>query len=379
MHAGQRRHRAGRAEQVEAPPLHQMVEPVAALEVVEHAPRHRRPWPRRSRGVTSRPPKRSASDTTPTGSDVQATMWLASRGERCPLTSISAISDEPPPMSNSTTPSVSRSTSEPQPETASRASVWRSMISSVEPGLRLRPASRNSSPFSAARQASVAISRALLDARGRAACRRRSSAPRRRGPSPPRDSLPLRRQPLAQPHDARKRVDDAELARTAGHGDQQPAIVGAEIERGEDRQVLARRPARLARATDGRRCCRDLDADVGDRRRRRQTCASPRRIGQRRRAQIPCGRACACAAACPSASGAVRLPVPAWPGRCRRPTRAEASAPGAGTMKLPDTPASGAPAPVSRSSTLMSSCAARTRTDAACAIRFSVGDTIAAA
>ena len=47
--------------------------------------------------------KRAAdgSVTTPTGSDVQDTIWLASRCERRPVRSISAISAEPPPMSNS--------------------------------------------------------------------------------------------------------------------------------------------------------------------------------------------------------------------------------------------------------------------------------------
>ena len=48
-------------------------------------------------------------------------------------------------------------------------------------------------------------------------------------------------QPLAQPDDARKGIDDAELAVAARHRDQQPAIVGAEIERGEHRQFLQRR------------------------------------------------------------------------------------------------------------------------------------------
>ena len=133
--------------------------------------------------VTSRPPKRSASETTPTGSEVQETMWLASRGERWPETSISAISEEPPPMSNSTTPCVSRSTSEPQPDTASRASVWRSMISSFKPGLGL----------DAVEELGAVLGRAagfggdqpgLPDRAAAQACRRRSSAPRRRGPSP---------------------------------------------------------------------------------------------------------------------------------------------------------------------------------------------------
>ncbi|TIT07216.1 MAG: hypothetical protein E5W86_28995, partial [Mesorhizobium sp.] len=48
-------------------------------------------------------------------------------------------------------------------------------------------------------------------------------------------------QPLAQPDDAREGIDDAELAVARRHRDQQPAIVGAEIERGEDRQFVLRR------------------------------------------------------------------------------------------------------------------------------------------
>ena len=55
------------------------------------------------------------------------------------------------------------------------------------------------------------------------------------------------RQPFAQPHDARECVDDAELARASGNGDEQPAVVGAEVERGEHRQIVGDRPARLRR------------------------------------------------------------------------------------------------------------------------------------
>ena len=139
-------------------------------------------------------------------------------------------------MSNSTTPSVSRSTSEPQPDTASRASVWRSMISSVEPGLAPDAREELLAVLGGAAGLGGDQPRAA-DRRGRAACRRRPSAPRRRGPSPRRPAG--RWPPAPRPaDDARKGVDDAELARTAGHRDQQPAIVGAEIERGEHRQVV---------------------------------------------------------------------------------------------------------------------------------------------
>jgi hypothetical protein len=49
------------------------------------------------------------------------------------------------------------------------------------------------------------------------------------------------RQPFAQANDARKGVDDAKLARPAGHRDQEAAIVGAEVERGESRRMMRTR------------------------------------------------------------------------------------------------------------------------------------------
>ena len=48
-----------------------------------------------------------------------------------------------------------------------------------------------------------------------------------------------RRKALAEPHDAREGVDDAELARPRRLGDQQAAIVGAEVERGIERGIVA--------------------------------------------------------------------------------------------------------------------------------------------
>ena len=84
MDAGQRGHRAGGAEQMEARPLRRWSRRWRPSKSHEHARRRRRPSRRTTRRDTSRPPKRSASETTPTGSEVQATMWLASRGERWP-------------------------------------------------------------------------------------------------------------------------------------------------------------------------------------------------------------------------------------------------------------------------------------------------------
>ena len=47
-----------------------------------------------------------------------------------------------------------------------------------------------------------------------------------------------RAQPLAEPDDARKGIDDPELARSRRLGDQQPAIVGAKVERGVEAILL---------------------------------------------------------------------------------------------------------------------------------------------
>ena len=85
------------------------------------------------------------------------------------------------------------------------------------------------------------------DAAGGASCRRRSSAPRWCGPWPRRRARRLAPSALAQPDDAREGIDDAEpLAPRPRH--QQPAIVGAEIERGQHSPVAADRTARLRRA-----------------------------------------------------------------------------------------------------------------------------------
>ena len=65
-----------------------------------------------------------------------------------------------------------------------------------------------------------------------------------------------RRQPLAEAHDARIGVDDAELPGPAGRRDEQPAIVGAEIERGKER--------RQHRGNDGRCLKGPFDHDDGD-------------------------------------------------------------------------------------------------------------------
>ena len=115
-----------------------------------------------------------------------------------------------------------------QPSTASRASSAGSMMSSTMP-VSSRTRSANSAPLSPGGRPR---SRPSATARrcGASACRRRSRARRPRGPSRPRDSSPAARQALAEPDDARESVDDGEPALVRAR-DQQPAIVGAEIDR----------------------------------------------------------------------------------------------------------------------------------------------------
>ncbi len=57
-----------------------------------------------------------------------------------------------------------------------------------------------------------------------------------------------RRDPLPEPDDARERVDHAKAV-TGRTGDQQPAIVGAKVQRGIDAGCRRRRMARAGRAT----------------------------------------------------------------------------------------------------------------------------------
>ena len=132
-------------------------------------------------------------------------------------------------MSNSTTPSACGSISGVQPVAASRASVSRSITSSSRP-ISCATRARKSSPFSAARQASVAISRARVTPLFFILLRQIVSAAMARSIAA---SLmrPRAGDALAEPDDAGKRVDHAEAV--AGRTrDQQTAIVGAEIERG---------------------------------------------------------------------------------------------------------------------------------------------------
>ena len=183
-------------------------------------------------------------------------------------------------MSNSNMLSARGSASEPQPRAARRASVSRSMTSSSRP-VRSRTRSTNSAPFSAARQAWVAMSRARETPRALIFSRQTSSASSVRSIA----GSQMRREcahALAEPHDAREGVDDAQHVGLApgallGPRDQQPAIIGAEIERGIDmvvatlgreaagasrmfRRAVGARAGGIARSVDRTRASRRLRA-----------------------------------------------------------------------------------------------------------------------
>ena len=192
------------------------------------------------------PPWRSASVTTPTGSDTQALICGSGGprrhgGERSSRTS----SDEPPPMSNRITPSACGSISGVQPVAASVGLGLAVDDLELEPdllgdagaelGAVLGRAAGLGRDQPRARDAAVAH---LVAADGerldRALDRRVADA------AGGRDAL-------AEPDDAGEGIDDAEAV--AGRArDQQPAIVGAEIERGIGRP-RRRRPARGAVVT----------------------------------------------------------------------------------------------------------------------------------
>src|SRR5690606_32550393 len=67
------------------------------------------------------------------------------------------------------------------------------------------------------------------------------AAAHRRIAQPPRSG-----QPLAETNDAGERVDDAELAGAGRYRDEQPAVVGPQIQRGEDRRLAVPDPSHPA-------------------------------------------------------------------------------------------------------------------------------------
>ena len=184
------------------------------------------------------PPKRSASVTTPTGSDVQAAMqFCASRRSAAirrhllpaPRRSSQISSEEPPPISNTSAKSQLQSISEAQPETASLASVSRLTILMSSP-VSARTRARNSGALHgqpAGLGGDQARAVHLVPAH---LAPRTPSAPRCVRSIAASDSRPLVDTPSPEADDARERVDHLEAApRGARH--QQAAVVGAEIER----------------------------------------------------------------------------------------------------------------------------------------------------
>ena len=156
------------------------------------------------------------------------------------------ISDDPPPMSNITVERASLSARSPTPAAARWASVSRSTISSSMPS-RSRTVATKAGPLAAERQASVAMVRARVTPRAailsRQTFKRLERAPDRRFAQPAGQ-----RQPLAEPNDARERVDDPESLGGRPR-DQQPAIVGAQIQRRISPAPAIARAGRLALGT----------------------------------------------------------------------------------------------------------------------------------
>ena len=176
------------------------------------------------------------------GLDLRMRRTVTGRRERPSRTS----SDEPPPMSNRITPSAAGSTSGVQPVAASRASVSRSTISSSMP-TSLRHALEEVEAV-AGRAAGFGRDQpragdAAVAHLGAADAQRIDRAQDRRLAQPAGAG-----DALAQPDDARERVDHAEAV-AGGARHQQPAVVGAEIERGIGRagHVQPALPAAIAR------------------------------------------------------------------------------------------------------------------------------------
>jgi hypothetical protein len=180
MHAGERRHGARRAEQVEAAAACDMLEPIRGRETLSSIARRDRPWRRKS--PASRRARRifgkrhHADRQRRPRDDVRGKprRTLPRRSIQRDLRGAAADVEEDEP-------SRLASTSVPQPETASRASVSRSMISS---SARCSSLTRAGTPGRFRRPAGLGRDQPRpVDHERWRACWRRSSAPRRRGPS----------------------------------------------------------------------------------------------------------------------------------------------------------------------------------------------------
>ena len=185
------------------------------------------------------PPNSSAKVTTPSFRETQKRMRSPSaisidcaQGAAAPASQTS--SEDPPPISNKMTPSAAESASEAEPAAASRASVSRSTISSSSP-VSSRTRRKNSAPLLADRQASVAINRLRVTPRARILLRQISSAPRVRSIAAA-PSSPVRDRPspslTIRENESMTRKPSWPLACWRRPGDQEPAIIGAEIKRG---------------------------------------------------------------------------------------------------------------------------------------------------
>ncbi len=175
-----------------------------------------------------------------------ASCWSGSR-------SIRTSSVEPPPISNRMAPRPLRVEQRRAADHGERRLGL--AVDHLEPdaGLGRDPARESRRHSSAARQASVAISRSrlgLLRTDLVAADAERGDGAIDRGFA----DAAGRRDALAQPDDARERIDHAKTV-TGRTGDQQPAIVGAEVERGVDAGSDSRAtPARRTATADSDPC-----------------------------------------------------------------------------------------------------------------------------
>ena len=206
MHAGERRHRAGGAEQVELRGARRRAAASSNVKPSSIASPPR-PWPRTLSGVTSTPPCRSASVTTPTGSEVPGPDALGRVGERFGAGPSSqrdlgraAADVEQHHRSASRVDQRARSR---RPPDAPRSAGRRSRASSP---VSCRTRATNSAPFSASRQASVATSARPRHVAVLPSCRRQTrSASTVRSIAASLSRLPCRQAPRPAGRCARRR------------------------------------------------------------------------------------------------------------------------------------------------------------------------------